>query len=61
MQINQKEFFVIEKAIPRPGIEPRYRFLSLYNACTGPWTSKERAEEQGREHTRIIKMMHGGE
>jgi len=61
MQINPKEFFVIEKTSSFTGTEPRYRFLSLYNACAGPWTSKERAEEQGREHTRIIKMMHGGE
>jgi hypothetical protein len=41
---------------------PRFRFFSLYILRSGPWCSTiEEAEIQGREHTRIIKMLHGGE
>lgn len=64
MQIEPKQFFVIENedVDPHTGHVPGYRFVSLYNGARGPWCcAKSTAEEQGREHTRIIKMLHGGE
>jgi len=56
MEIKPKEFFAIEEE------DGRYRFVSLYKECRGTWFEDMcLAEEQGRDHTRIIKMLHGGE
>jgi hypothetical protein len=61
MEINPKEFFVIEHRENDYG-QTQFRFVSLYNSCRGPWCGDSyEAEAWGREHTRIIKMLHGGE
>jgi hypothetical protein len=53
MEIKPKEFFAIEEE------DGRYRFVSLYKECRGTWFEDMcLAEEQGREHTRIVKMIH---
>jgi len=36
-----------------------FRFVSLFNGARGPWTSKQRADDQGQKHQKIIENIYG--